>query len=357
MSPYLRHMVAALAAFAVLTGCSSVSSTSKSRPKKSLEQTLSSKKIVRLPYKSFGQGVYAVSLPTFTGEDMVFLVDTGATQSAVYKSTVRKIGAENLSDETVTIHGMIDNEDKPIVYFPGLKIGKKTYKNHKMAVLSDMTRSEETRIKPAGLLGMDILSDYRIYVDAEEKVFNLIPRKIPAPQLPGSWRYIALKSNPFQIDEHDLHYMEIRLGHQLLPALLDTGSEASIMNWSVSRFPGLKRARKKIYDDWVLSGAIGEFDPVSRVRVKNFRAGQKFWKAQDFIVMDFDNLDVLGINDQPFIIAGVNLLAERTFYLDFETNQLLIKPDEYDLAGRMSKGVEVYVGSEAYEDRWKFKHE
>jgi len=43
--------------------------------------------------------------------------------------------------------------------------------------------------------------------------------------------------------------------------------------------------------------------------------------------MEFDSLEVLGVNDQPFIIAGMNLFADISFYMDFNTTELRFEPD------------------------------
>ena len=74
-----------------------------------------------------------------------------------------------------------------------------------------------------------------------------------------------------------------------------------------------------------MQGAVGVFKPQTKIRLRHFRGGQKFWEDKDFIVMDFESLDILGVADQPFIIAGMNLFAGETIFIDFERNFLAIE--------------------------------
>jgi len=74
-----------------------------------------------------------------------------------------------------------------------------------------------------------------------------------------------------------------------------------------------------------MQGAVGVFKPRTKVRLESFRGGQKFWSNKDFIILDFESLDILGVADQPFIIAGMNLFAGEAIFIDFERNFLAIE--------------------------------
>ena len=123
-----------------------------------------------------------------------------------------------------------------------------------------------------------------------------------------------------------MHFIELRVDGRKTPALLDTGSEFNAMNWNSASYTQAKHLRRKLRKDWALQGANGTFDPVAKANLKLIRSGQKFWEDKDFIIMDFKSLDILGAEDDPFIIVGMNLLAEETVVLDFENNIMAIKP-------------------------------
>ncbi len=321
-----RHIALCLASSALLFGCAATPIGHSAAPKQSLSKTLKSDQIISLPYQIYGNGVFVVSMRTDDGLVLPFAIDTGATQSALYRSTVRRLNLKIGDNAKVKVHGMNDTGHRPIAIVPRLYMGSHILTDTPMAVLKDRIDPVDTAIRLTGLLGMDIMDGFRIYVDADAKTFNFIPRTIPEPRIPGGWQTVNLYENPFIDNTHNLHFMQIRVGNHLLPALLDTGSEQNLMSWSVSKFPQLRRARKRLYEKWVIEGAVGSFDPRYLITTKNIRSGQKYWDESEFIVMDFDGLDILGVNDQPFLIAGSPMLAEQTFYLDFAENIIRFKP-------------------------------
>ncbi len=266
--------------------------------------------------------------------DLDFLVDTGATKSALYKSSVRKLGYSEDTNSFMKIHGMNQMEDRPSLLVPYIQLGHEQFANINMAILEDRKSPIDLVRVPDGLIGMDVLQEFRIFVDARSKTFNLIPKSMPAPLIPTKWQTVVLRENPFLEDKYNLHFLEIRLGNHLIPALLDTGSEENLMNWNVSMFPQLRRARKKMREKWMIEGAVGVFKPQHLVKAENIRSGQKYWRRSEFVVMEFDGLDILGIKDQPFLIAGSALFVDQTFYLDFAENIIRFKPPSMDLRSR-----------------------
>jgi len=105
---------------------------------------------------------------------------------------------------------------------------------------------------------------------------------------------------------------------------MDTGAEFSVMNWNSAQYSELKSIKRRLRKEWELQGAIGTFQPISKVTLGRFRSGQKFWDHKDFLVMNFSSLDVLGVSDDPFVIVGMNLFKDDAFFIDFERNFMFI---------------------------------
>ncbi len=283
-----------------------------------------------LPFEVVGAGLFVIDVQLNNGQPEKFLIDTGATKSAVFQELANEYQLVGFEDSKVVIHGMTAKGTKPRTTIKNLRIASLELSEFEVVILGQREKFGEEIYRPDGIIGMDVLSDYRIYVDAELLLLHLIPRSLPPLNFPSNWRLIQLKPNPYSEVNYGLNFIELRIGNRLVPALLDTGSEFNIINWDSLHFPQLKAMRKRMREDWLIKGAIGEFDPVSQIKVENFRGGQKWWEERIFYVMNFDNLDILGIEQNPFVIAGGNLLAGNSFYLDFETQMLLIKPDDYD---------------------------
>jgi len=54
--------------------------------------------------------------------------------------------------------------------------------------------------------------------------------------------------------------------------------------------------------------------------------------------MNFDSLDVLGVSDEPFVILGMNLFQNDTFFIDFERNYMSVEPTKVNKPKRKEPG-------------------
>ncbi len=311
-----------------LAGCAT--STNGSSSVLERERLSISQGVISLPYEVYGNGVYAVNGVLDNGQEGLFLIDTGATRSAVFKKVAKSLSLKPEAHMQVMVHGMTSRDQKPVVNLGGLTLANTRLENVRAVILDDREEGLEKDIDPIGLIGMDVLGNYRVFVDADSKTFNLISKNLPPLDLPNTWKLIQLQTNPYDGLDHGLHFLDIRIGNRLVPALLDTGSEVNIINWNSLYFPQLKTMRRRLRDQWILNGAVGTFEPVSLIKVENFRSGQKRWERRSFYVMDFDNLEILGVDQQPFVIAGADLFSGNSFYLDFDLNQLIVRPEAYD---------------------------
>jgi len=139
---------------------------------------------------------------------------------------------------------------------------------------------------------------------------------------------VSTKPNPYSESINELRFFDLRIGGHLIPAILDTGAEFNVLNWDASVIPEIRRLKRKLRQDWEIQGANDVFDPAIRISVESMRAGRMVWSENKFIVMNFDHLDLLGASDKPLVIAGADLLGDRGFYMNFQTNEMWLAPDE-----------------------------
>ena len=307
-----------LGLFLMFNGCQ----TLKEPHLLTLDQIVEQDEVISLPYKLYRDSVFMVELRSLEGNLLPFIIDTGATKSAIFKRTTSKLSLSENSSSLITVHGLAEFGDRPLVEVPVLFADGVSLNNISMAVLENPAHQSDETFSLAGLIGMDILSNYRVYVNAENKTFNLVPTSLAEPLIPFRWEWVELKTNPYSELDHDLHFLEIRIAGQLVPALIDTGSEINFMTWGAANYAELRQARKRLWEKWVIEGSVGEFEPEFRILTKGFRSGQKFWDKTEFLVSDLDGLAILGFEEQPFLIAGSPLFLDQTFYLDFEKNIL-----------------------------------
>jgi len=259
-----------------------------------------------------------------------FVIDTGATLSAIYPDVQQGLGLSPLERSSIRIHGMIAAQLQPITEMPSLRLEQKTLPPFRIAIIPRADEQENnqrsTLPKNDGVIGMDILGEYHLYIDKPNAIIRFIPRALGPAVLPYNWNIVNLTRNPFLEDGRELHFFQLRLGNVLTPALLDTGSQYNMMNWNTKRFPRLRAVKKSLRKNWEIQGAVGTFKPVTKILSKNARAGQKFWGFHEFLVLDFESLDVLGIDGKPFVIAGMPMFSEGAVLMDFENDKLYFEP-------------------------------
>jgi len=287
--------------------------------------------IINLPFIRSEHGLILVPVRIDDGDPVFMVVDTAATQSAIYNHIYKRLEIEQTS-ATVQIHGMVESGLRPELTLPFMRLDNHKIDSLPVAILKKKERDIHRSVEVSGLIGLDILHDFYMYFDHERQVLSLIPNRYLPPMLPPSWSRLTLKSNPYKADDQPLIYFDARVAGKLIPALFDTGSEFNLINWSAIKDPKARAVRRKLKKEWELGGAIGKFRPESKISITYIRGGQRFWNKQDFIVLNFDGLNVLGIDDQPFIIAGVDMVASRTFWLDLEAREIAFKPEVSDKA-------------------------
>ncbi len=256
---------------------------------------------------------------------LTFLIDTGATHSAIFETPLKTLTVNNKRKNQVLIHGIIDAGKRDIVTVPKLSIGDVAFIDQALVILTDRDPGLKHSATFDGLIGMDILSNYRLYASAENSDYRLIRSNI-ALTIPPDWERITLIENPFKDDQRTLHFMELRIAGKLTTTLLDTGSEFSVMNWNTAQYSQLRSLKKRLRKKWELQGAVGSFKPIAKINLGQFRGGKKFWNKKQFLVMDFNSLDILGIGDEAFIVGGMNLFKDETFVIDFENKVIAMKP-------------------------------
>ncbi len=253
-----------------------------------------------------------------------FIIDTGATRSAIFKGKVDIHSVAEQTTETANVFGLTQSGLFPITEISGIKLADYNIGTLKFAILP--RRDEEIdkldNLDIAGIIGMDLLGRYNLFVDTNDDTVYFIPPKYPLPNTVSAWTPVDLYHNPYSKLDKDLHFFDIRVGAHLMPAILDTGIEFNVISWNATIVPELRRLRRRLQEDWEFQGAIGNFEPTAKVNVVNMKAGLKRWEKSEFIVMTFDHMNAIGFKDRALVIGGIGLFEKRSFYLNFHDNRL-----------------------------------
>jgi len=293
-----------------------------------LRKLIAKKDVIALPYRETSRGLIIIPIQTQLGQSD-FLIDTGATRSALFKGKEDILIDQSEFAGMANIIGLVNTGHHRMIKVAELSLGKKKYKDLMVAVLPEREEidAEAFSIDPGGIIGMDILGEYNILVNSDEKQIYFIPYKYPKPFLSRDWKPVYLYHNPYSVLDKNLHFFDVRVGNHIIPAILDSGAEFNVINWNATIIPELRRLQRRLRQDWEIQGALGEFDPAVKIDVNYLRAGQMSWRKSQFIVMNFEHLDGLGFADKPLVVAGSGIFQSESFYLNFDTNQLWLRTD------------------------------
>jgi len=284
--------------------------------------------VIQLPYERNDKNLILVEA-LINDQPVKMILDTGATRSVIFRHARKRLALDEIDQQKVQIHGMVGSELVPQSGKADFIFGGQKFSDFTFVVLKDrLGDDKKPNYSVDGIIGIDVMSDIHFVVDASSEMMSIMSRKIPPLLFPNEWDQIYLQSNPYLADGKGLKFMDLRIGGKVAPALLDTGAEFNVMNWNAAHFPQLKKIKRRLRYEWEVEGAVGRFTPIVRINVEYLRSGQKRWNDGEFVVMDLHSLKVIGSQDHPFLIAGIDLFKEESFYLNLKDNIMTIKRDK-----------------------------
>ncbi len=298
--------------------------TKKPHNLKALE-ALDNPDIIRFPLTTTSHGRWVVTVTLDDNHKVDMILDTGATYSAFFNDSVDKFNLIVDDTNLTRIHGLVANSYASNTVIEHLSFGTDSFYNKSFAILPETKNNTDKVIAADGLIGMDIMENYRVFVDVKKSQIYFIPIDFPDLLLPGNMTPIPLSSNPYRDVAPRLNFLTLSIKNKEIPALLDTGTDVHIINWHAATFVEAHALRAQLKWRWKLAGAVGEFKPVIRAHVNEVRSGGYKWQDVNMIIKDTDSLDIIGISDKPILIAGIEFFDNRNVYLDFKNNKLWLQ--------------------------------
>lgn len=280
-----------------------------------------------VPVEVTPSGDFIVRMRLGEAEDVPFKLDTGAAMSALYADFAH-LGTAPETPAVVEIWGLGGTSVRPVVQLAGGRLGGVAYSGLDVAILKN-SRPETDAV---GLIGMDVLSGWTMEAHAGSGQRAIYPAgQVPARRFHG-WDRVPLVEDPFGAHAYGFKFGQVEVWDSQVPALIDTGSHLSIMNWEAARLvPNLRRYWQRAYEAWRYYGAVGEFRVTSTSELQDIRMGEAVWDRVEVIITDLDSLSLLGSAGHPLIIAGANMFAHRDFIFDPSRSELHVRGAREDL--------------------------
>lgn len=270
-------------------------------------------------------GQYTVEVLLNGQGPFVFMVDTAATRSSIFEATLAKLDLQEQPGAESWISGMTAARLRPIVTLQSLSFGKTVFKDHKVVILEDWDERPE---RLDGILGIEILQKFALVFSHGENRLRIRDRFNPRAAKYKGWSKIHLVSNPYPVDDHGLKFTGALIGKTVIPAMIDTGSNFTTISWNSVNGTRLGKEKKRLRDEWVVQGAVGEFKPSLVVKLDKIIIGGISLSKHEMLVMDFEELQVSGNGQYPLIIAGIDLMGGRDFVLDLKNDVIYLEPTD-----------------------------
>jgi predicted aspartyl protease len=231
-----------------------------------------------------------------------FMVDTGSTTTVLAERVVLELGARIVGEATVA--GTTGTAVTPVALVSEIQTGAVVKNDIRVAVLPDTSLA-----RTDGILGADVFIGKRLVFNIQGKQVRIEPSKRQQRTAPlGNMR----------VRNGLLAEVDGRVGNVSAKLMLDTGAQNCIANMQLSA--ALKRLHPRLerVDNVRVYGVtgqviVGEAIALPKVDMRAFSV-----KDAGCVAAEAPIFDLWGLNKEPAMIVGVNLLSRlSTFSIDY----------------------------------------
>lgn len=273
-----------------------------------------------VPYRIGAGGQIVVDVMIEGKGPYVFALDTGASITVVFDEPREKAGIGTLTGKRALIHGMVGTGHFPLFTVGELQVGGASWSDARVA---SMPGNDLDGRGLDGILGIDFLSRFAVYILPGENLVRFHDRELVAERSYQGWSSIPLRSIRVGSGDATAYTIELVIGGHLVPALFDLGSGVNVVNWRAARTVGARPVRARRNSD--LSGVVGDVQISAQLRVWILRIKDLYWRNRTFLIADLPIFEVLELDDRPISIVGIGLFSDYSIVVDFARERLLVR--------------------------------
>jgi len=281
---------------------------------------------VMVPYTVTPDGLFMVDAMVNGKGPFPFLIDTGASVSALAIHLHRALYAEEAVNPSTRVFGVAESGLFPRVALESLSVGTITQATLEAVVLP----FSETGQDWDGILGLNFLAGRLIQFDSKEKFITIMQASPQNTDRFSDWRRLrAYRDEEIEGSFPFIFFrvgIDSRLKRHRIEALLDLGSTFPIINWNGARELGHDTTYRRLRRDWEIEGAVGSFEPKALIMNQTIRVSRKRWNTP-LLISDTTPLELLNRTDKPFVLFSAGFFKDMDFAIDFETPEVYFNPD------------------------------
>lgn len=239
-------------------------------------------------------------------EPIPFIVDTGASHTAVPRLIAQQLVDRELISLDQVGHGMTGQFDTSLVFIDQLDFGLGA-RNAEIAIFEEAYGSV---MSAAGLLGSNVFEGELIQIDFPRRSLSLLPG-----------RFVEGSPDLRLYDGLIFGTASIRGVDSPVQVIVDTGATASLANTALAHARGGALRTNEIVV-WGVSGA--EVHSESRKLLSRFRLDNLCIDLFEITVTDIYAFDHHGWSDRPAMILGMDVLENAVITIDHQTGHVAI---------------------------------
>ena len=232
------------------------------------------------------------------GVPLRFIVDTGASITALVPRTAKQLGIVATGRTLVN-----DSVEATVGFVDRLKVAGVEHLGLRVAIV-DLPATRRAEGNFDGILGLDVLGHHDVVIDFARKRLAM-HRLGRLGALARDHRMSKLEFEPIR---HGLVLVAASVdGHDPMPAVLDLGSPASILN---------KAAARQLHGDFPLHYQI--------VLPREVKVGDLVVFNRPMYVSDLPLFARWGLASEPAMLLGADVFGDRAIVLLYDKRTLLV---------------------------------
>ena len=245
-----------------------------------------------------------------------FVVDTGATHSAVSKPLVKKL---NLANEkagaaSVLLSGVTGSAQVAIVRIESLTVGALSLGPLDVPVIDAVLADAD------GVLGADAMVDSRLTIDFKN---NRIVIERSSFQAPPRYFY----SIPFRFGFGRLLLADATIGRVRVKAIIDTGADRTLGNIPLRNSLRIGRETARGLYSTDVEGVTADLQPGDVAEAPMLAMGNVKVGQIDITFGDLHVFKVWGFQRSPALLIGMDVLGVLdTLIIDYRRKELQVMP-------------------------------
>lgn len=244
----------------------------------------------------------------------LFIVDTGASHSAISPRLAATLGLTPSMDKPLTVQGSTGSNVAPTVLVDRLEAGDMILKRHRVPVIAQGVLADAD-----GILGVEGFDNLRVTVDFGMNRIKI--SRFRERRLAGNWFSV-----PVTFEFGRLMVATGRIGRVPVKAVIDTGAERSLGNLALRTALKLDQAAQQEHTESQVIGATEDEQAANTITSPMILLGETALVGVDVTYADLNVFRLWDLMDEPALIVGMDVLGTvRALMFDYRRGELLFR--------------------------------